>query len=121
MDPGPELKKPFKNTSKKIKKIIFFIGATALLYFSLYGSLTIRSAPWSSLFWPFTLIFALSLLVFFIAGLYDEQDKLTFYSLLWKSLAINTALAIFIFYLSSTAPKRILLFHVIIFALMFLF
>lgn len=110
-----------------MKKFILFLGDTLSLYLSLWIALFIRDQSFINLFWSFSLIFIIWLLILYIAGLYDfeiNNDRLKFYSLLWKVLAINMVIAIIIFYIGpgplDITPKRVLLINIIIFGILFI-
>ena len=108
---GKILVKNRKNYKIKVmpnfKKIILLIGDIAILYFSLWLSLSIRysqfctSEKWNLHFFPFSLIYALWIIVFYIAGLYElnlARNSVEFYSTLSKAIAINGVLGIAFFY-----------------------
>ena len=71
---------------------------------------------------PFTIIFVLWILVFYIAGLYDLRrlrNNLDFVKTLFLCIGINAALAVLLFYLIPVfgiAPKTNLLIFIVIFA-----
>ncbi|MHB8651670.1 MAG: exopolysaccharide biosynthesis polyprenyl glycosylphosphotransferase [Minisyncoccota bacterium] len=88
--------------------IILFLGDVALFYLSLWLALLIRyvAVPSSSLLvqhmGPFSFIFVIWVLVFFIAGLYEQhtlffQSKLS--SILLRAQIINSAIAAIFFYM----------------------
>jgi exopolysaccharide biosynthesis polyprenyl glycosylphosphotransferase len=89
------------------KKNILFIGDILVLYFSLWLTLLIRYWPnfditrFNQHFWPFTIIYFVWLIVFYIAGLYAldlARNNLGFYSTFLKALTLNAALAVAFFY-----------------------
>ena len=112
------------------KKIILLIGDIIILYFSLWLTLFIRYWPGLDLwrfkqhFWPFSIIYALWLIVFYIAGLYGlnlARNNLAFYSTLFRGLAINAGLAIAFFYFIpyfGITPKTNLFFNLLIFTVL---
>ncbi len=114
-----------------LKKIILFFGDSFTLYLSLAIALSLRYGSFFNLerfqqhFWPFTFIYLLWLIVFFVAGLYDltsARNNLKFYNLLLKGLAINAGLAIAFFYFIpyfGINPKTNLFLDLIIFAFLF--
>lgn len=108
---------------------IFFLllGDLVTLYASL--ALTVLARYGSADFWtrliphlpPFSAVFLIWLIVFYIAGLYDFRklrNSLDFFRILSLSLAINILLAILFFYLtraSGITPKTNLAIFLIIF------
>jgi len=113
------------------KKIILAAGDIFLLYASLWLTLLIRygssftTERWHQHFWPFSLVYFVWLIVFYIAGLYEiqlAQNDLKFYSTLLRSLMINTALSIAFFYFLpyGITPKTNLFLNLIIFSLILL-
>ena len=114
-----------------IKRIILLTGDVLILYTSLWLTLFIRygakfdSNLWNQHFWPFTIIYVVWLIVFFIAGLYDislARNNITFYSTLFRGLAINISLAVTFFYFLpffGITPKTNLFLNIGIFALLF--
>jgi exopolysaccharide biosynthesis polyprenyl glycosylphosphotransferase len=115
----------------KRKKIILLAGDVVILYFSLYLTLLIRywAQPTSELWqWhvgPFTIIFAVWILIFYISNLYDlnlAANNVNFFRITGRSLLISVLLSIAFFYLTpqiTIAPKRNLLIYIIIFAILF--
>ncbi|MDD5290999.1 MAG: sugar transferase [Patescibacteria group bacterium] len=115
----------------KLKKIILLAGDIGILYLSLYLTLLIRywdkptSSLWQSHVWPFTIIFAAWILIFYISNLYDlnlAANNANFFRLTAKGLLITGLLSVAFFYLTpqiSIAPKRNLLIYVVIFAVLF--
>lgn len=114
-----------------IKRIFLIFGDIAILYLSLWLALFIRYGAgfdfhrWQQHFWPFTIIYLLWLIVFYIAGLYEltlARNNIDFYSTLLRSLIINIGLAIAFFYFIpyfGIAPKTNLFLNLTIFALLF--
>ncbi len=105
--------------SQKLKKIFLVLGDIFILYLSLYLTLLVRygtktTALWERHFLLFSIIFAIWLVVFYIAGLYElttPQSGLSFSSLLGKITIINTIIAIAFFYFfpnPGLSPKRVL-------------
>lgn len=113
------------------KKIFLFFGDAAVLYLSLWLTLLIRYQTgfnaniWQRHFWPFTIVYALWLLVFFIAGFYEltiARNDLKFFSTLFTGLLINFALATGFFYFIPSfgiTPKTNLFLNLAILALLF--
>jgi exopolysaccharide biosynthesis polyprenyl glycosylphosphotransferase len=117
----------------KLKVFLFFIADVAALYAGLFITLLIR---YGSDFYiqfltahalPFTIIFALWIIVFYIAGLYDLRrlrNNLDFLKTLALCLGVNAALAVLLFYLIPAfgiAPKVTLLLFIVIFAVIEIF
>ena len=112
-----------------IKKIILLLGDILILYLSLWLTLLIRyganfdSYRWQQHFWPFTIIYLLWIIVFYIAGLYEltlARNNIDFYSTLLRGLMINASLAVAFFYFVpyfNIAPKTNLFLDLVIFAL----
>lgn len=102
-----------------------------VLYFSLYLALIIRywgsyrAETWSAHFWPFTLIFILWLIVFYISDLYNLNlavNNLKFYQLSGRALAIAGLISLAFFYLMprvGIAPKRNLFIYIVVFTALF--
>ncbi len=112
----------------KIKALLFVAADLAALYAALFLTLIIRYGnDFSFQFrtehaFPFTAVFVLWVLVFYIAGLYDIRrlaNNLDFVKTLFLCIGINAALAVTLFYLIPAfgiAPKTNLLLFVVIFA-----
>src|SRR3990167_9257279 len=90
------------------KKILLILGDALVLYLSLYLTLLVRyrtlPSPqvWDENFLPFSLLFVVWLLIFYINGLYDAagtKNDVEFYNKLLRNLLINSALAAAYFYL----------------------
>ena len=121
------------DTGNKLKVFLFFIADVAALYVGLFITLIIR---YGGRFYeefkdahavPFTIIFIIWIAVFYIAGLYDLRrlrNNLDFLKTLFLCLAINTAIAVALFYLVPAlgiTPKTNLLLFIIIFAVIEVF
>ena len=117
----------------KLKVFLFFIADVAVLYASLFIALLIR---YGSDFYdqflyahatPFTIIFVLWVVVFYIAGLYDLRrlrNNLNFLKTLFLCLGVNATLAVLLFYLVPAfgiAPKTTLLIFIAVFAVIEIF
>jgi exopolysaccharide biosynthesis polyprenyl glycosylphosphotransferase len=112
------------------KKILLLVGDILILYLSLWLTLLLRYgtnfdlARWQQHFWPFTIIYLLWLIVFYIAGLYEltlARNNISFYSTLSKGLAINAGLAIAFFYFIpyfGITPKTNLFLNLLIFTIL---
>ncbi|MBU4360683.1 sugar transferase [Patescibacteria group bacterium] len=115
---------------QKIKYLILFIGDLGILYLSLWLTLLIRYQEsvspqrWEQHFLPFSLIFAVWLVVFYISGIYSLQmakNNVTFYSTLFKTLAWCAGIAMAYFYIlkPGIAPKTNLLLELVILIILF--
>jgi len=116
-----------------MRKIVLFIGDIILLYASLALTLVIRHGYLDQKLWqehlaPFSLVFAVWIVVFFINRLYEIRmikKDFQFYGQLIQNLAINGLLAVLIFYtvaarFSDIRPQTILIILLLIFAVLFL-
>ncbi|OGY94854.1 MAG: hypothetical protein A2406_04595 [Candidatus Komeilibacteria bacterium RIFOXYC1_FULL_37_11] len=115
-----------------MRKIILLIGDLLLLYSALAITLWLRFSYLDQELWlkhlgPFSIVFAVWIIVFFINGLYEinkVQQGFKFYGALVQNLFINGLLAILFFYLVGTVtgirPQTILLILVAVFAILFL-
>ncbi|NMB47891.1 sugar transferase [Candidatus Kuenenbacteria bacterium] len=114
----------------KIKRIILFLGDVSILYFSLWLTLLVRyqkivSAPvWNKHWLPFTLVFGLWIIIFFINKLYEletAKNSFQFYSLLGKSMLWCALIGFVFFYVATTgiSPKTILILDLLIFSGLF--
>jgi exopolysaccharide biosynthesis polyprenyl glycosylphosphotransferase len=112
-----------------MKKITLLIVDILLLYLSLTLTLRLRygyldQKIWSEHAWPFSIIFIIWLIVFFINGLYEvrkAKEAYRFYGQLINNLLINMLLAVAFFYLiwghfSTIRPQTNLIVLMIIFA-----
>lgn len=119
------------DVATKIKYIILLIGDICVFYFSLWLTLLIRyqgsvmAERWQQHFWPFTFIFAVWLVVFYISGVYNlniAKNNLSFYSVLVKSMAWCTAVALAFFYLikPGIAPKTNLVIELLVLLVLFI-
>ncbi len=121
------------DSGNKLKAFLFFVADVAALYAGLFITLFIRyGGEFYGEFveahaFPFTIIFALWIVVFYIAGLYDLRrlrNNLDFLKTLFLCLSINAAIAVLLFYLVPAfgiAPKTNLLLFIIIFAIIEIF
>lgn len=102
-----------------------------VLYSSLYLTLVLRywhsyeDKIWTAHFWPFTIIFVLWLIIFYITNLYNLHlavNNLKFYQSTGRALVIAGLVSLGFFYLIpqiSIAPKRNLLIYIVIFSILF--
>ena len=112
--------------SGKKETIALFLGDILLLYFSLWSALAIRewqlpsSHIWGLHFWPFTLIIAIWILVFFISGLYEKHTlilKSRLPSTVFNAQIANSFIAVLFFYFIpyfGITPKTTLFIYLII-------
>lgn len=117
--------------NNKLKQIILLAGDIIILYFSLYLTLVIRywgtanGNYWQAHFWPFTVIFMVWIIIFYISNLYDLNSAINnfeFFRKTGRSLAIAGLISVAFFYLTpqiNIAPKRNLLIYIIVFAILF--
>jgi len=116
-----------------MKKFILFIVDIILLYASLAITLWLRyghvdQALWMQHLGPFSLIFAIWIIIFFINGLYEirkVRNDFKFYGNLVKNLIINALLAVLFFYLilgnfTTLKPQTVLVILLGIFTVLFL-
>lgn len=113
--------------TQQLKKIILLIGDIFVLYFSLYLTLLVRyghlePGRWLQHFSPFTLIYFLWLIIFYIAGLYDlnlARNNVKFFALLFRTLLICGFFAVAFFYFIpyfGITPKTNLFLNLLLFA-----
>jgi exopolysaccharide biosynthesis polyprenyl glycosylphosphotransferase len=115
------------SVGNRFKISLFLIGDVIALYAGLFITLVIRyKSGYYEQFedahaLPFTILFVLWIIVFYIAGLYDLRrlrNSIAFLKTLFLALAVNVFLAIVLFYLVplfGIAPKT----NLLIFALIF--
>lgn len=121
------------NISNKKRIFFLFIGDLIILLLSLWASLSIRFYEYPSLevfinhIYPFSILFLIWLLVFYIAGLYEKHTLLLtsrLPSVVFKSQIINSGFAVVFFYLIPTfgiSPKTILFIYIFISSTLILF
>lgn len=92
---------------EKLKKIMLFGGDILALYLGLYLTLLLRlqtvpsAAVWDIHFLPFSLLFLIWILVFYINGLYDlaaSKNDIEFYNKILQNLFLNFTLGAGYFY-----------------------
>jgi FlaA1/EpsC-like NDP-sugar epimerase len=105
-----------------------FLGDVAALYAALLLTLLVRYGSnfyaefLANHFLPFTIIFALWVVVFYVAGLYDFRhlrNNIDFLKILGVALSINFVFAVFFFYLVlafGITPKTNLFVFLLVFA-----
>lgn len=112
-----------------LKIFFLFLGDILALYAALFATLILRYQERfynqfiDQHFLPFTIIFVFWLIIFYIAGLYDLKrlggSVVELFKLLGPALLINSALAIFLFYILPAlviTPKTNLLIFVVVFS-----
>ncbi|MBT4277277.1 sugar transferase [Candidatus Falkowbacteria bacterium] len=114
------------NLTQNTKKLVLLGGDITILYISLYLTLIVRyswpfeNGLWEKHFNPFTVVFLIWLIVFYIFGLYEttkQRNILPFYTLLGKTIGVNAVIVITFFYSIPNlgiSPKRVLIFYLII-------
>ncbi len=117
-------------SANKIKVSALFLGDIIALYLALFATLLIR---YGSEFYnqfvdrhllPFTIIFPIWLVIFYIAGLYDLRrlrNSLEFIKTLWLAIFVNVVIAVFFFYLLpvfTITPKTNLFIFMAVFSLL---
>ncbi len=122
-----------KNHINKIKKIVLVGGDILVLWLALGLTLVIRYGEmfnervWQAHFWPFVIVYAVWLLIFFIGGLYDlgaARNSWRFYNNLFRVLFWAGAVSAALFYLVPVfgiTPKTNLVLDIAIFAVLFSF
>ena len=116
--------------TNKIKHLVLVIGDVAILYFSLWLTLLIRynqavsAERWQQHFLPFSILFVVWIIIFYISGIYSLQmakNNVSFFNTLFKTImwCILVALAFFYVIKPGIAPKTNLLLQIIIFLILF--
>lgn len=112
--------------SGKKETLALFLGDIILLYFSLWSALAIRdwgfpsAHSWQLHFWPFTIIIAVWILVFFISGLYEKHTlilKSRLPGTVFNAQVANSFIAVLFFYFIpyfGIAPKTNLFIYLVI-------
>ncbi len=110
----------------KREALVLFIGDIFFFIFSLWMSLYIRSfkVPSADFFWlhllPFSILFCVWVVIFFIAGLYEKHTlilKGKLPSLIFNAQVVNSIAAIIFFYtlpIFGIAPKTTLFIYLLI-------
>lgn len=110
----------------KSRAVILFLNDIAVLYFSLFLTLIFRygwplAEQWSGHWQPFSIVFALWLIIFYINGLYDPKKFRTtadFRRLFYSGLIASASLTALFFYLIpyfGITPKTNLFIFILIF------
>jgi len=114
----------------KSKKILLLLGDIAILYLSLFLSLVIRYLDlgqaviqWQENLLPFSLVFIVWLICFFINDFYDlktSHNNVAILNKLLRAFVINTAIALAVFYFlvpltsHDIKPQRVLVIDLIV-------
>lgn len=105
---------------------LLFIGDVVVFYISLWLTLALRQfavpsvAVWNQHVAPFTILFIVWLIVFFIAGLYEKHTTLLksrLPSIIFNAQLVNSVIAILFFYLIpyfGITPKTILFIYLLV-------
>ncbi len=110
------------------KKYLLILGDVIILYFSLFLTLILRyqnelsRSLWDMNFWPFTLVFAVWLIVFYIDDLYEinySQSRINLLIRIFRSVLISSLIAVVFFYIGQNnifniKPQRVLLIFALI-------
>ena len=119
----------------KIKKFLLLGGDLLILYLSLWFSLYLRSGfnPKylkpdfvNQHLVPFSIIYLVWLLIFYIIGLYDlniARNNLNFFTTLFRALLINIAISVAFFYFIpyfGITPKTVLFLNIVVFTALFI-
>jgi sugar transferase (PEP-CTERM system associated) len=95
--------------SQRLKKVLLLGGDIVVLYVSLWLTLLIRyqvlpdSERWLQHFWPFTVVYVIWLVVFYINGLYSitiTRNDFKFFTSLGQAMLANASLGAIFFYLT---------------------
>ena len=112
--------------SGKKETLALFLGDIVLLYFSLWFTLAVRDwgipsgHSWQLHFWPFSIIMAVWILVFFISGLYEKHTlilKSRLPGTVFNAQIANSFIAVLFFYFIpyfGIAPKTNLFIYLVI-------
>ncbi len=118
--------------SNKLKKIVLLAGDIIFLYASLYIALFLRYLQipgkqiWDKHFFPFSLMFLVWILVFFIYNLYNlnlTANRAKFYRSSLQSFIVASLISVIYFYISphtQITPKTNLVIFIAIFIIVFL-
>jgi len=118
--------------TKNLRKITLLIGDIILLYFSLWLALLIRflEKPAADFYqlhiFPFTLVFILWLIVFYIDGWYELKpiNRQQFFAKIFRDTFFNALIAVTVFYFliyrfTDLRPQTILLLAIVLFLVLF--
>ncbi len=114
-----------------LKKVILLAGDIVVLYLALYFTLLIRYLKlpdqqlWQDHFWPFSIIFLIWVVIFYISNLYDLRISVNgskFFQLELKVVLLSAFVAVAFFYLNrdiKIAPKINLFIYLLVFSSLF--
>lgn len=117
---------------RKGKQILLLCGDFVTMYLALYIALSVRNFTfvnahtWNEHFLPFTIIYILWIIIFFVNGIYDlskSRNSLKFIRTFFEALAMSLLVAMGIFYFIPghvIEPRLILLLTLGFFTLLFL-
>lgn len=112
--------------SGKKETSVLFLGDILILYFSLWLALVLRgrglpsAETWGMHFWPFSILIAVWILVYFISGLYEKRTlflKSRLPSMVFNAQIVCSFIAVLFFYsipYFGIAPKTTLFIYLII-------
>ncbi len=115
----------------QFKKLLLLLGDVFILYASLYITLLIRyqeiptAQVWANHVWPFTIVFVVWIIIFYIADLYNLHlavNNPKFFQKTNKSVIAAVIFALAFFYAdpeTKIAPKTNLLLYIAIFYILF--
>lgn len=121
--------------SAKLKRFFLFLGDLFILYLSLWLTIAIRygldiskvkNETLTQHFIPFTVVYFVWLIVFYIIGLYDlnlARNNLNFFTNLLRAMLINTIMAVAFFYFIpyfGITPKTNLFINIAVFSTLFI-
>lgn len=121
-----------KRSAENARKIILVVSDVCLLYLSLWIALAMRyqaaftAHTFANHLYPFTLSFALWIIILYTAGLYEQRwwtDDYRFYATATKAVAVAIIATVILFYLVPSfgiTPKTNLLLTGLIFFVLFL-
>ena len=119
----------------QIKRLLLYTGDIVLFYLTLILALLLRYPGrfdgylfWEQHFWPFTALFGIWILAFYISGLYDTKsvkNDIHFYGLVIRTVSIGAGLGVVYFYVFSNRffnikPQVTFLVYLAAFSVLFL-
>lgn len=119
------------NILSKLRRAILLLGDIAILYFSLWLTLWLRylkpvdSELWYKHLIPFTIVFAMWIVILFINKLYDlrlAKNNIQLYTVWFQSLIWCGLVGFLFFYITTTgiSPKTVMIIDLAIFGVIFL-
>lgn len=109
LDRTADLNYTYYMVSQRLKKLILLIGDLAIMYLSLWGTLLLRyqeipsAELWHQHFLPFTVVYVVWVVVFYIAGMYAiavTRNDMYFFSAIFRAMLINAGFGAVFFYLT---------------------